>query len=1677
MQDGIFSIVLLSVCVLLSGSAQGCDSAGGPTACGAGPAAQGNTSATNVGAGNPLNVITGNKYQREVDLPALPGVLGLEIVRHYNSAYSGPKEGHGLIGRGWKLSYETELQAIGKTLQIIEADGTRVIFDRDVRDASRCHSVNPANGSLHIDRNSNGSEEFVWTWTDGRKLHFDGAGKLLSIVAPSGEFLSLIYDNRGVLVKVIDPQGRSLILSYPGSKTASREGRFAGVQAIDSPVGRFRFDYGIKPTEGHRLPDPRILWATLVKVKGPAGSRIYHYDNAQWPTLLTGITIQGKAGGDDGIKSAAQRYATFGYDASGRAVLSTHADQVDQVVLQHSVGSTVLTNSLGQHTRYRHTIIAGEHRLLEVRGAGCASCGETNVRYDYDQLARLTGVTRLTTAGVPWQTIRTELDRLGRVIKLSRISYSHGQSGGAQLSLRYEYEGSAWQPSLIARPSVVAGREAITRIAHNDKGQVLSVTDGGWAPAIDGQSAPVAIARTTSYRYRSIKGRSLLSEIDGPLPNGKSNGPADSDVTRIEYDGQGNHVVEVLAPGKRKSLIQYDGAGRIVKVSDAEGRATDFSMDARGQLLAVTRDGITHSMRYDAFGQPLEAGKSNGNTYRANTRFGFDAAGRNTWIASALGIASTMRYDTEGNLVEAVTQSNTIRQAEGYEYDAWGRLSASTDARGGAQRIRWNARGQLDERIDAMGRATRYRFDANGQIEAVTQAANTAYQAEIRVEIGADGGASTVMAPGGATTRYIRDDFGQTLAVISADSGVSSNSFDAGGRLIASLDANGNRASYEHDVAGRIVRQTISAAKVDEGKTVTTWRHDGARLMEIDHPQQLERYRYDVHGRVEAKTVILKSGDGVQIASTRSYRYDAWGQLVSISLPDGSMLDYVRNGQNQVMAVERHPIATSWLRWLLPRQSIVHHLERDAIGIKSMTYGNGFQASYRRNKEGVLASIDHRQLHSFENTAPLGSAQASNRKTENGAQPVRPAALSGTGIEHHYLWDLQGNLLRDQSNRAVSSHAYDAQDRLITSAGSGRPGAGFARYHYDAGGNRLLEQEGLHDQSDTTSNTIRMRYAPDSHRWQDAEDDHGNLMQARHDAAGQPHTIGRRNYLWNALGQLLEVREEGRSIARYRYNHRGERIGKVVGASHVQYLHEERQLVAELDGSGRIMRQYVYLAGQAVAIIDTPDGALLQGVQQSPLAQFFSDVATIWRNWFSNAETIHYLHNNHLGAPEMATDAKGITVWQASYSPFGRLLPDQIQRTADGFNLPLRLPGQYEDAETGLHYNDHRYYDPDRGQYLTPDPLGLRAGTNGYAYVEGNPLKYIDPSGLVLFAFDGTGNEARVRIGNSLSNVRKFYLAYDEKKNGGKYYITGIGTIDENMKVEGSQITGEGFDDRVKLGFTFLDEAVKKSGESTLVDIDVVGFSRGAAEARVWMNQLVGKLKDGKYTSEAGTTRCVNLRFVGLWDTVSHLGTFSGNDANYDFTISPALKYVAQALALDEHRGGGMNFDGRSIFAAPAVASVASRNELGFVGSHADIGGGYGTGDLSDVALMWMVQQGKNQGIYFKIDVITKAGWDTVTSPLLHDKSGNTQTPAYAPQLGDRHVIYGNGTRVWQGKAVIGGHDTAWAKRFVSYYTHECGPDGSPAVGLVDMKKYGDWLTSQGVKVQVVAPSSSYVCY
>ena len=88
----------------------------------------------------------------------------------------------------------------------------------------------------------------------------------------------------------------------------------------------------------------------------------------------------------------------------------------------------------------------------------------------------------------------------------------------------------------------------------------------------------------------------------------------------------------------------------------------------------------------------------------------------------------------------------------------------------------------------------------------------------------------------------------------------------------------------------------------------------------------------------------------------------------------------------------------------------------------------------------------------------------------------------------------------------------------------------------------------------------------------------------------------------------------------------------------------------------------------------------------------------------------------------------------------------------DASNQLIGFPGQYYDAETGLHYNYFRYYNPQTGRYITPDPIGLEGGinlfsyvdsvgkpfeTNLYTYTNNNPINFIDPSGLWSVTIEG----------------------------------------------------------------------------------------------------------------------------------------------------------------------------------------------------------------------------------------------------------------------------------------------------------------------------------------------------
>ncbi|RRD44853.1 RHS repeat-associated core domain-containing protein [Comamonadaceae bacterium OH3737_COT-264] len=155
------------------------------------------------------------------------------------------------------------------------------------------------------------------------------------------------------------------------------------------------------------------------------------------------------------------------------------------------------------------------------------------------------------------------------------------------------------------------------------------------------------------------------------------------------------------------------------------------------------------------------------------------------------------------------------------------------------------------------------------------------------------------------------------------------------------------------------------------------------------------------------------------------------------------------------------------------------------------------------------------------------------------------------------------------------------------------------------------------------------------------------------------------------------------------------------------YLYSDEGLVKEINAAGQTTKSYGWQADSGWGT------APLWQTEHNNSAQGQAQTQT------------HWLHTDHLERPLVASDSSGAATWQALAESFGQTWVNSTSRT----EVNIRLPGQYWDAESGRHYNQQRYYDPQTGRYMQSDPLGLYDGINTYGYAYQNPLSYSDPTG------------------------------------------------------------------------------------------------------------------------------------------------------------------------------------------------------------------------------------------------------------------------------------------------------------------------------------------------------------
>ena len=216
---------------------------------------------------------------------------------------------------------------------------------------------------------------------------------------------------------------------------------------------------------------------------------------------------------------------------------------------------------------------------------------------------------------------------------------------------------------------------------------------------------------------------------------------------------------------------------------------------------------------------------------------------------------------------------------------------------------------------------------------------------------------------------------------------------------------------------------------------------------------------------------------------------------------------------------------------------------------------------------------------------------------------------------------------------------------------------------------------------------------------------------------------------------------------------------------------------------------------------------------------------------------------------------------------------------------------------------------------------------------------------MALYAFDGTGNEDRpdTAEGGFDSNVLAFFRAYQdpdkdlqETNDRGSLYLKGIGRRAETHT--GSVVAQTfGLGGHLRIGI-MMDRLAHNcdAGDTT---IDVVGFSRGAALAVSFANEVARKLP------------MLRIRFLGVWDIVGEFG-LPGRfvNAGHDLRMPSNATRCHHAMALDE---------ARTVFQLTRLCGTGRDEaerlvEVWFRGVHSDVGGGNGNFGLNWIALDWM---------------------------------------------------------------------------------------------------------------------------
>ena len=736
-------------------------------------------------------------------------------------------------------------------------------------------------------------------------------------------------------------------------------------------------------------------------------------------------------------------------------------------------------------------------------------------------------------------------------------------------------------------------------------------------------------------------------------------------------------AVSVVDPSGGTRTTDYDEHGRIAATTDATGATTRYEYDDRGNRAVVT-DALGNITRFtfDDHHQPLTFIDALGHTWRRI----YDDFNRLIATVDPLGNRWQFGYDGEGN-IHTVTNPKGERR---YEHYRGGVLQVVTDWLQNRTFFTFDDMGRVVERRGPLGETTRVRYDAVGNA--------------VRVEL-----------PGGATMSASYDHAGNLTQFVDANGGVTRWRYGPCSRLIEHADAAGGKVRYVWGSESGRLERLIN----ERGETYSFERDDGGRIVkERTFAGALRVFEYNPDGHVVSYT----NGNGETIRLER----DPLHRVVAQVLPDGERLGFTFDAAGNLVRAVSRDTAVAFERDALGR--IVRERQGsewvastyDAIGALVRTETSlGHEVSYKIDANGFVASLRARSGDpiEFERTPfgqetarTLGGLRLTQSYDTRGrltaqriTQQDATAASAGTMLrQRQYSYEPNGAVASiDAGASGRTQYSYDPAERVIAAL---RDRGTSEQFSYDGAGNLLRVaasgRNTIEEGYEYQAGSRLVRRGSTAYEY----DSDGRRTRMLEDADSE--SAGEWRYEWNALGRLMAVTRPDGQVWAYQYDALGRRVGKRGPGKSTRFLWDREVIVQE-------------------TVQETTSGTALSTAWVFD-SHSFTPVATV-----QNARTYAVI-TDHIGTPTEIFGAAGDAAWALSSRTWGQ--PDE-EMTAGRVSCPLRFPGQWRDDESGLHYNNQRYYDPECAAFVSEDPISLRGGINLYAYAR-NPTSYSDPLGL-----------------------------------------------------------------------------------------------------------------------------------------------------------------------------------------------------------------------------------------------------------------------------------------------------------------------------------------------------------